>query len=241
VQERFMEYANRVLQKLTSADMEQFAPALEKVELKQKQILMEPGVEIEHVYFPLDCACSMIVVTAPDNGIEIGMFGPEGMSNMVVRRGDRTFLRTQVFLGGECLRVASKDFVEGLARLPSLNEVTLRFKETLATQYAFTSAANGVFSIEQRLARWILMAIDRSPKGNLEIVHDLMASMLSVRRSGVTTALHVLEGEGSIKATRGLITVRDRAKLEEIAGPSYGPAERAYDEIMDFTPGADRT
>jgi len=235
-----MQFNNRVLQMLTAADMQQFAPALEKVEGKQRQILMEPGDEIEHVYFPIDCACSMIAVTDPDNAIEIGMFGPEGMSDMVVRRGDRTFLRTQAFLAGECLRVSSAVFVDGLARLPSLNEVTLRFKETLSTQYAFTSAANGGFPIEQRLARWILMAIDRSPKGNIEIVHDLLASMLSVRRSGVTTALHVLEGTGAIKATRGLVTVRDRAKLEELAGPSYGPAERAYELIMDFEPGAER-
>jgi hypothetical protein len=235
-----MQLNNRVLQMVTAEDMQQFAPALGKVELKQRQILMEPGDEIEHVYFPLDCACSMIAITDPENMIEIGMFGPEGMSNMVVRLGDKTFLRTQVFRGGECLRCSSAAFVDGLARLPSLNEVTLRFKETLSMQYAFTSAANGGYPIEQRLARWILMAVDRSPKGNLEIVHDLMASMLSVRRSGVTTALHVLEGTGAIKATRGLVTVRDRAKLEELAGPCYGLAERAYEFIMDFEPGADR-
>jgi CRP-like cAMP-binding protein len=232
---------NRLLQKLTEADWAEFRSMLTTVEIKSGEVLMEPDTEIPHVWFPLDCACSMIAVLDDQTAIEVGMFGSEGMSNMVVRAGDRTFLRTQAFVAGKALRVDTKDFVAALASLPSLNEVTLRFKEALTNQLAYGSAANGAFNVEQRLARWLLMAFDRTPQDNLPVVHDLMSSMLSVRRSGVTTALHLIEGTGAIKATRGLVTLRDRDKLEEIAGAGYGYCERSYDFIMEYDPNQTRT
>jgi hypothetical protein len=233
--------ANKLLQKLTEADWAKFRPLLATVEIKSGEILMEPDTEIQHVWFPLDCACSMIAVPDEQSAIEVGMFGREGMSNMVVRVGDRTFMRTMAFISGQALRIDTKDFVAALASLPSLNEVTLRHKETFTSQLAQGSAANGAFSIEQRLARWLLMAFDRTPQDKLPAVHDLMASVLSVRRSGVTTALHVIEGTGAVKATRGLVTLRDRDKLEEIAGACYGYCERSYDFIMDYDPNQTRT
>ena len=56
--------------------------------------------------------------------------------------------------------------------------------------------------------------------------------MLAVRRSGVTVTLHTLEGTGSIRATRGLVTIRDRQRLEEIAGDAYGQAEAEYRRLI---------
>jgi hypothetical protein len=59
-----------------------------------------------------------------------------------------------------------------------------------------------------------------------------MSMMLAVRRSGVTVTLHTLEGTGAIRSQRGLVTIRDRARLEEIAGDSYGEAEREYLRLL---------
>jgi hypothetical protein len=164
--------ANKLLKKLTEADWVKFRPLLTTVEIQSGEILMEPDTKIQHVWFPLDCACSMIAVPDERSAIEVGMFGREGMSNMVVRVGDRTFMRTIAFITGQALRIDTKDFVAALASLPSLNEVTLRHKETFTNQLAQGSAANGAFSIEQRLARWLLMAFDRTPENRLPIVHD---------------------------------------------------------------------
>jgi len=77
-----------------------------------------------------------------------------------------------------------------------------------------------------------LMSQDRSMRESIPMVHEFLAAMLAVRRSGVTTATHVLEGYGAIKASRGTITIRDRAKLIELAGGSYGTAEAEYDRLM---------
>ena len=66
----------------------------------------------------------------------------------------------------------------------------------------------------------------------MPLVHEFMAAMLAVRRSGVTTAIHILEGAGAIRASRGIILIRDREKLEEIASGSYGVPEAEYERLM---------
>lgn len=225
---------NKLLDRLTTDDQSIFLPQLELVDLEARQHLFEPGEEIKFVYYPVTCVCSMMALTANEPPIEVGMFGFEGMSNFVVRPGDQSFLRTVVLVPGAAWRIPAEPFAKALKELPSLNEVTLRYKDAVAIQFAFSSFANGSFTIEERLARWLLMMQDRSGAENVPIIHEFLAAMLSVRRSGVTTATHSLEGAGAIKATRGSIVIRDRAKLEEIAGESYGPAERAYDTLMTY-------
>jgi CRP-like cAMP-binding protein len=225
---------NTLLGRLTAADRAAFVPQLELVELNHKQHLLEPNTEIDFVYYPETCVCSVLALTDNEPPIEVGMFGFEGMSNFVVRPGDRSYLRTMVLIPGTAWRIPARPFAAALGTLPSLNEVTLRFKDSSAVQFAFTSFANGSFTIEERLARWLLMMQDRSRLEALPVIHDLLAAMLAVRRSGVTNATHVLEGVGAIKALRGTIIIRDRIKLEEIAGEAYGPAERAYDGLMTY-------
>ena len=97
---------------------------------------------------------------------------------------------------------------------------------------AQTAYANATFNIEARLARWILMTQDRTEGDDLILTHDFLAIMLGVRRPGVTTATHALEGMGSIRARRGRITVRDREKLLELAGDAYQVAEDEYERLM---------
>jgi CRP-like cAMP-binding protein len=224
--------ANRLLEKLSQSDRDAFAALITLVELGRGQVILKPLVEIEFVYFPIDGICSIAAVSANQKLIEVGMFGSDGMSNLVTRPGDLSYLRTVVLVPGRAFRVEADVFADALARLPSLSETASRYKDASAIQFAFTSLANGVLPIEARLARWLLMAFDRAGAEEVPIVHDLMASILSVRRSGVTTALHVLEGTHAIRNERGRVILRDRAQLESNAGECYGPSEAAYKSIM---------
>ena len=101
----------------------------------------------------------------------------------------------------------------------------------MIVQVAQTAYVNATFDIEARLARWLLMMQDRF-EGDLPVTHDFLAAMLGVRPPGVTIATHVLEGTGAIRAKRGRIEIRDREKLEELTGDSYGSAEREYERLM---------
>jgi hypothetical protein len=95
-----------------------------------------------------------------------------------------------------------------------------------------TAYANAEFTIEQRLARWILMTDDRITRDDLPLTHEFLSLMIGTRRASITEATHVLEGEGLIRATRGRITVRDRSGLQARAGSAYGVAEREYDRLF---------
>lgn len=98
-------------------------------------------------------------------------------------------------------------------------------------QTSYTALSNAVHPIAERLARWLLMSDDRLD-GDLPLTHEFLSIMLAVRRPSVTTALHVLEGNGFIRAARGSIVVRDRAALEEFAGDAYGVPEAEYERLI---------
>ena len=119
-----------------------------------------------------------------------------------------------------------------LAASATLRTTLLRYAQALSVQVSFTALSNAVHQIDERLARWILVCDDRIASGELALTHQYLSVMLAVRRPSVTTALHVLEGNGLIRAARGLITIRDRAGLEDFAGDAYGKAEREYERLL---------
>jgi CRP-like cAMP-binding protein len=101
----------------------------------------------------------------------------------------------------------------------------LKFAYAHLVQVTHSALANGRFTVEQRLARWLLMAHDRVDGDDVPLTHDFLAMMLGVRRPGVTNALHVLEGTRAIRSIRSHVLIRDRGRLEEIAGDCYGLPE----------------
>lgn len=104
-----------------------------------------------------------------------------------------------------------------------------------------TAQCNADYTVEERLARWLLMCHDRADGDEIAITHDHMALMLSVRRPGVTVATHMLEGEGIIRARRGLITIIDREKLKGRANGSYGMAEAEYERLIGSVASGERS
>jgi CRP-like cAMP-binding protein len=99
-------------------------------------------------------------------------------------------------------------------------------------QTSGTAFANAEHTVEARLARWLLMCHDRLDGDDIPITHEFLSMMLGVRRAGVTTATHVLEGNGLIRAKRGVITILDREKLEGLADNAYGLPEAEYARLM---------
>jgi CRP-like cAMP-binding protein len=108
----------------------------------------------------------------------------------------------------------------------------LRYAQALSVQTSGTAFTNAEHTLETRLARWLLMCHDRVDGDDIQITHEFMSMMLGVRRSGVTTATHILEGNGLIRARRGGISILDRERLEEFADNAYGLPEAEYARIM---------
>src|SRR5215217_126477 len=223
---------NRLLSALIPDDFGLLRPDLEPVPLDLHQWLIEAGEPIQHVTFPEHGIVSILADTSQGR-IEVGMIGPEGMAGLPVVLGiDRSPHGYMVQAAGEALRITTPELRTALRQSPSLQAGFLRYAHALLVQTAQTAYANAGFSMEARLARWILMTDDRLERDELPLTHDFLSMMLGVRRPGVTLAIQALEGSGLIRAKRGGITVLDRAGLEAVANDAYGLAEAEYARVM---------
>ena len=120
------------------------------------------------------------------------------------------------------------DLREAMQDSPAIRICFLHFAQAFMVQAAHTAVANGRGKLEERLARWLLMAHDRLEGNDLPLTHEFISLMLNVRRAGVTEALQGLSRKGVVSAKRGSVVVEDRAGLEARANGLYGIPESEY-------------
>jgi CRP-like cAMP-binding protein len=222
---------NRLLASLSVGDLEDLG-ALESATLEARQVLEVPGEPIQFVYF-VQAGLVSVVGKSQEDRIEVGMIGSEGMTGTAVVLGsDRSACESLVQSPGTALRASMRQFRQAIDKNPRIASVFSRYTYTLMTQGSQTALANGRGILGERLARWILMWHDRTHRDELVVTHEFLSLLLGVRRAGVTVALHVLEGEHCIRATRTLITVLDRAGLMQAANGFYGIPEAEYDRLI---------
>ena len=224
---------NRLLQKLSPKDWTLIAADLEAVVLKERQIVEVPNRPITHVYFIEIGVVSVVAVNAADHRIEVGVIGNEGLTGVPLIMGDgRAQHSTYMQIGGNGLRIPAEKFSAALGQSATLNTLMLKSAQAFMIQTAHTALANGRAKLEERLARWLLMAHDRLDTAAVPLTHEFLAVMLGVRRAGVTVALHSFERRGLIATRRGQLTLVDRAGIEKIAGSFYGIPEAELKRLM---------
>lgn len=226
------EIRNRLLAALTVNDFARLSSTLERVSLEVNATVLKPHEPIEYAYFVESGVCSYLA-NAQDSRIETGLIGREGMvGTPLVLGADRGPFTALIQGQGEALRISAADLCAALDASRALRGLLGRYVQSFIVQIGGTTYANADLTIEGRLARWLLMYQDRFEQNDLPITHEFLSLMLGVRRAGVTTATHALEGAGMIQARRGRITVLDREKLEDMAGDTYGAAEAEYDRLI---------
>ena len=224
---------NRLLKAMSGDDFARLKPDLEPMVLNVKDVLVQANEPIAHVYFMEEGLASIVAISPDNERIEVGHVGREGMTGEPVLLGvtsspNQTFIQ----VAGSGLRMRAEDLTAAAEASPSLRALLLRFVQTLLIQTSHSALANGRYTIQERLARWLLMCHDRMDGDDLPLTHEFLSLMLGVRRSGVTEALHALEGVQIVKAGRGHILLRDRFRLEEIAGGCYGVPEAEYAKLI---------
>lgn len=225
---------NILLGKLSAADRALLEPYFERVKLDREMVLIEPDTPIKHVYFP-EGGIASITSSSTENGTtEIGIFGRDGVSATALLLGtDRTPHKTFMQVNGHYgLRIDAGRFMEAVDESATLRRTMLRYVQTLHVQTGQSAVANARYQIEARLARWLIMCHDRADNDEIGLTHEFMAMMIGAQRSGVTVALHILEGSGMIRSKRSRVIILDREKLEELAGDSYGLAEAEYRRLI---------
>lgn len=222
---------NRLLAALAPDDFALVQPYLTRVSVELGETLIEPGRAIERGYFP---DSGLTAYVSPGQvATEVGIVGREGFVGASVLLGvDRVPLRASGQVAGEGFAIEASALMRAVESSRSLRAALTRYMHVLMIQVSSTVYANAHFTVEQRLARWLLMTHDRVDGDELRLTHDFLALMLCVRRPGVTVATHVLEGVGAIRAKRASITILDRAKLMGIAGEGYGLAEAEYERLF---------
>ncbi|ARO33746.1 response regulator protein (plasmid) [Rhizobium sp. NXC14] len=227
---------NLVLSALSSREIDLVRPLLQPIRLAQGEVLEQQFGEITTVFF-IESGTVSVVASAPTGPrVEVGLIGREGLTGSGLLEGDwRTPYDLVVLTEGSAQRIDIDGFLRLMQRAPQLRSLASSFSRTLAIQIGYTALANSRYSIEQRLARLLLMLNDRSEDQLLLLTHEHMSSMLGVRRSGVTSALPILEGEKLIRSVRGKVIVVDREGLVVKANGSYGIPEAEYERVMGFS------
>lgn len=224
---------NFLLAAFPADQLEILEPSFTRVAINLRDRLTVPFEPEEFAYFPLSGICSVIVVTLDGVRIETGLIGREGfLGSSIALFADRVPYEIITQADGHALRISRADLALAIERSPALHAVLLRFVHTFTLQASHTALANGRCTIEERLARWMLMCQDRTGSADLQLTHEFLSVMLAVRRSGITDAIHVLEGKRLLHATRGHLRVLNRAGLEEIAGGAYGVPEAEYERLL---------
>jgi len=225
---------NRLLHKISIEDWDAIGPHMEAVSLKDRHVLEVPGKPITHAYFLDIGVASVVAVDAEDHRIEVGVIGYEGVTGVPLIMGDtRAQHSTYMQIAGTGHRLPADVFCNALAASAPLRALFLKSAQGFMIQTAQTALANGRAKLEQRLARWLLMAHDRMTSDAVPLTHEFLAVMLGVRRAGVTVAIHGFERRGLVTTRRGQLTLVNRAGIEQIAGSFYGTPEAELKRLLD--------
>jgi CRP-like cAMP-binding protein len=225
---------NRILASLGRSEYARVQDEIEIVPLAPGQVLYASGESFEYVYFPVNCIVSLISTTQSGSSAQLAMTGNEGLVGIpLVLGSDMTTHRIVVQSAGDAYRVKAEILRWELDQGGELLQLTLRYTQALMTQMAQSVVCNRHHSVEQRLCRWLLFSLDLLAGDEIDMTHEALASMLGVRREGVTEAAGKLQAAGLLRYSRGHITLIDRVGLEARACECYDAVKSEYNRLFE--------
>ena len=217
---------NRILAGLSPDDFGLLEPHLAPVDLPIRKQLETRKKRIDQIYFVEAGFASVVAGENDKAGIEVGIIGREGMTALaIVLGGERAAHDTFIQAAGKGKHIRTARLRDGIDQSVTLHRSMLRYAHAFLLQTTTTALANGRSKIEERLARWLLMAQDRLGNDKLPLTQEFLGLMLGVRRPGVTVALQTLSRLGVISTQRGSIRIIDRKALEASSNGTYVRAE----------------
>ena len=226
---------NRLLAALPPDVVSRLMPRLRSVQLSVRNRLMEPNAEIEAVYFVESGWVSLVTLLEDGAEAEVGIVGREGMVGLPLVTGvDTAFVEAYVQADGTAQCMDAGSFRRFMDEEPEFRRLLFRYLEAMIGHITQTAACNGRHGLEQRLARWLLMAHDRAEGDNLQITQEFLSMMLCVYRPTVSVAARSLQRAGIIRLGRGRITVLDREGLEASACDCYAIVRRRSARLLGY-------
>ncbi|WP_295996681.1 Crp/Fnr family transcriptional regulator [Rugamonas sp.] len=223
---------NELLAALPRAVLESLFEHLELVALPFGKELFEHGGKLDNVYFPTTAIVSLLYVMEDGATTEIAVVGHEGVVGVSLFAGERAMCSAVVQADGYGYRLKAQHLRDAFNQGGALPQLLMRYNTALFAQMAQNAVGGRHSSIEQKLCRWLLDRLDRSPSNELKVTQEMISIMLGVRRESITAAAGKLQDDGLITYRRGNITVLDRAGLERYAGECYKVAKNEYDRLL---------
>lgn len=229
-----MNAKNKLLAAFPHDLSEKITPHLKEVALERGQRLHEPNEPITELYFPIDCALSITITMKDGRMAETGIIGRREMIGVNAFMGGRETTQTTyvVQVAGIAMKLDSDILLKEFDCNKQVRDVLLRYTQAFIAQISQTTACNSLHTIEQRLARWFLEVQDRIESNHLQLTHELVATMLGVRRSGVTQTAQKLQEDGLIQYHRGHIEILDLKGLKERSCECFGVVQEEYDRLL---------
>lgn len=225
---------NKILAALPAHEYERLREHLTPVALPLGQTLYDTEERITEVYFVNNGVVSLVADLKDGGSVEVGLVGNEGMVGLSVVLGDDISPNHAIVqIADGAMRMKASVLRKELKREGLLLTLLLRDALAMLKQVSQTAACNGTHSIGQRLARWLLMCHDRVPGDELKLTQEFISQMLGIRRSGVSEAAVLLQGDGLIRYSRGHITIVDRPRLEAFACECYGIVRAEYERLFE--------
>lgn len=227
-------YENELLQILPPATLRRLEPHLREVRPAYASVVLEQDAHCEFGYFPLrPCVVSFTRQAESGAMIEVGLIGFEGFAGTSTlldprRQRDRGLIQSE----GALLEIPISVMREEIGRDPALRDVVFRYIAAYLMQVAQSALCNRLHTVEQRLAKWVLMFHDRTAE-EWRMTQEFLANMLGVRTAGVNEAIRAAEEAHVIGHARQRLTVLDRKGLEERACECYAAVKREFDLVKE--------
>jgi CRP-like cAMP-binding protein len=227
---------NLLLAALPDADYLRLEPHLESVALPPGKVLIESGDAVSHVFFPTEGIVSMLAILASGTSVEIAIIGNEGMVGVsLLLEGVGAPIsprRSVVQLGGHAYRLRADFLMREFERSGPLRDRLLRYTQAVITQIAQVAVCNRHHDVEAQICRWLLQRFDRLASSELYVTHKEIASLLGVRREGVTEAACRLQEAGAIRYSRGHVALLDRAGIERRVCECLSVIQKEYVRLL---------
>jgi len=229
--------SNLLLAALPRDDYLRVQSQLDEPRLKLKQFLHKPGDMVEHVYFPGSGFCSELTLLEDGRMVEVATIGREGMVGMsaVMDGGVAPSVAMVQAEMDICYRMPAKAFRREMDRRGPFHELLSHYAQAMVAFIMQSTACNAVHSVEQRLARWLLLARDRVGRDDFPLTQEFVAMMLGASRPTVTVVAGTLQKAGLIKYHRGYVTILDGEALEEASCECYRTATELLRRVTSPT------
>ena len=212
---------NHLLQQLAQADATSFArlfDEMEPVPLDRSAVLGPARLRSEWVYFVESGIVSMVASTSDGSSVEVAIIGREGVAGVADALGEQPLpYRLLVQVPGLAYRAPRAVIRQHILSCTRLHELLMDYSQHVVHQVTQSALCNRFHSSGQRLARWLLLTAERAEANRFELTHEFVAQMVGAPRSAVSAAAAALRSKGIIEYRRGVLTIKNPAKLHKVA------------------------